>query len=220
MRNVHARFRGTEGYVAQFGDSITYSMAFWSPLGWDLPDKYLERDDALPKTPRGTRWRDVLHGTGDKGPEYANNSGWRVQQLVEAVDGVLIREKPEMAIIMIGTNDITGNSVPADFAQQLELVVGKCLAAGCIPLVNTIPPRRDHDDAVGQANQQIREIAQRGQLPLVDYYAECLARRPQHTWDGTLISEDGVHPTAGETQVYSEENLRNSGYACAIGLIS
>ena len=43
MKKVHARFRGTEGYVAQFGDSITYSMAFWSPLGWDCPDKYLEQ---------------------------------------------------------------------------------------------------------------------------------------------------------------------------------
>jgi len=57
MRKVHGRFRGTAGYVAQFGDSITYSMAFWSPLGWDYPDKYLQRDDVWPKTPRDARWR-------------------------------------------------------------------------------------------------------------------------------------------------------------------
>jgi lysophospholipase L1-like esterase len=213
MKKVHERFGGAAGYVAQFGDSITYSMAFWSPLGWGNPDAYLTHDDGLPKTPRDTRWRDVIRGTRDKGPEYANYSGWRVPQLVEAVDGVLTREKPEMAIIMIGTNDIAGQNVPADYGRQLELVVRKCLDAGCIPILNTIPPRRDREEAVGQANERIREIAQRCQVPLVDYHAEILARRPQRTWDGTLISEDGVHPTAGDTQVYSEQNLQNSGYA-------
>jgi hypothetical protein len=34
MSAVHARFRGKAGYVAQLGDSITHSLAFWAPLGW------------------------------------------------------------------------------------------------------------------------------------------------------------------------------------------
>jgi hypothetical protein len=199
--------------VAQFGDSITHSMAFWSPLGWDYPDKYLVRDDGLPKTPPNARWRDVILGTRDKGSEFANDSGWRVGQLMEAVDGVLARQQAEIALIMIGTNDITGNEVPPEYARQLELVVEKCLAAGCIPILNTIPPRRDHEEAVALANQQIRDVAKRRQVPLVDYHAECLARRPAHAWDGTLISGDGIHPTAGETNVYTEENLLVSGYA-------
>ncbi|MHB8861705.1 MAG: GDSL-type esterase/lipase family protein [Pirellulaceae bacterium] len=213
MTKVQARFQGPPGYVAQFGDSITHSMAFWSPLGWDYPDKYLMHDDGLPKIPPGARWRDVIRGTRDKGPEFANNSGWRVEQLVEAVDGVLTRQQPEIAIIMIGTNDITGNQVPAEYVHQLEGVVKKCCAAGCIPILNTIPPRRDHDTAVGLANEQIREVARRCHVPLVDYHRECLSRRPEQSWDGTLISEDGVHPTAGQTHVYTAENLRNSGYA-------
>ena len=33
MKAVHAGFHGNPGYVAQFGDSITYSMAFWTPIG-------------------------------------------------------------------------------------------------------------------------------------------------------------------------------------------
>ena len=32
MKKVHARFTGTPGTFAQFGDSITVSMAFWAPL--------------------------------------------------------------------------------------------------------------------------------------------------------------------------------------------
>ena len=49
MRKVHARFKGKPGTFAHFGDSITYSMAFWTPIGWDEADKYLTKDDGLPK---------------------------------------------------------------------------------------------------------------------------------------------------------------------------
>jgi len=34
MKKVHARFTGEKGAFAQFGDSITVTMAFWSPLVW------------------------------------------------------------------------------------------------------------------------------------------------------------------------------------------
>ena len=34
MQQAHKGFNGQAGYVAQFGDSITYSMAFWSPMAW------------------------------------------------------------------------------------------------------------------------------------------------------------------------------------------
>ena len=32
MKKVHAKFTGSKGTFAQFGDSITVTMAFWSPL--------------------------------------------------------------------------------------------------------------------------------------------------------------------------------------------
>src|SRR5437588_6599919 len=32
MKKVHARFKGTPGTFAHFGDSITVSFAFWAPL--------------------------------------------------------------------------------------------------------------------------------------------------------------------------------------------
>ena len=32
MKKVHAKFKGTEGTFAQFGDSITVTMAYWAPL--------------------------------------------------------------------------------------------------------------------------------------------------------------------------------------------
>jgi lysophospholipase L1-like esterase len=213
MQQVHAGFEGQPGYVAQFGDSITYSMAFWTPIDWDEPQQYLTADDGLPKTPPGKRWRDVIQGERDKGPEHGNYSGWTVKDVLAAIDGVLERAKPEMAIIMVGTNDISGGSVPDSYEADLEKVVEKCLAAHCIPILNTIPPRRGHEQVVEEANKVVRRIAKEKHVPLVDYHAEILRLRPNGSWQGTLISEDGVHPTGGETNVYTPENVRNCGYA-------
>ena len=42
----------------------------------------------------------------------------------------------------------------------------------------------------------MRALAQSRALPLIDYHREIVLRRPGTTWIGTLISTDGVHPTA------------------------
>ena len=157
-------------------------MAFWSPIGWDAPDRYLARDDGLPKTPSNLRWRDWVKGTRDKGPKFANYSGWKVGQLNQAMDEVLKREKPEFAIIMIGTNDISGGKVPPSYREGLEQVVSKCLDAHCVPILNTIPPRRGREEAVAEANRIIRDVAGERNIPLADFHAECVRLRPDGTW--------------------------------------
>ncbi|MHC4252922.1 MAG: SGNH/GDSL hydrolase family protein, partial [Planctomycetota bacterium] len=125
MRKVHKGFNGNAGYVAQLGDSITYSMAFWSVFGWSDPDIYIP-DDGLPKRP-AKRWRDTIKGARDKGGKNGNYSGWRIGNLLKAVDGVLSARKPEVALIMIGTNDVRGNKVPPGYEKGLETLIAKLL---------------------------------------------------------------------------------------------
>ena len=213
MKTVHAKFKGEEGLVAQFGDSMTYSMAFWSPMSRSDPSEYLMANDGLPLRPEGKRWSDVIFGATNKGPEYGNFSGWTSGQVRSEVEEIVSTQKPEIAIIMVGSNDIRDGSVPADYRSNLEAIVDTCLAAHCIPIINTIPPFRGRETAVDEVNQIIRETADLKKIPLVDYHGACLKYRPGKSWDGTLISEDGVHPTAGVAHDYSEENLKNSGYA-------
>ena len=74
------------------------------------------------------------------------------------MDAVLAREKPEAAIVMIGTNDISGGQIPPSYRAGLEQVIGKCLAANCVPILNTIPPRRGREKAVEDANKIIRDV--------------------------------------------------------------
>lgn len=213
MRKIHAEFKGDENYVAQFGDSITTSLAFWSPLGWDDPEQYLSADDGLPKKPTGKRWRDVIQGVRDKGSSLGNDGGWRVGNILSVQEKVLEAKRPAVAIIMVGTNDVRGNKVPAGYADGVAKIVDNCLAAKCIQLLTTIPPMRDHDRAVAEANDLIHKLAAERKIPLIDYHAAILERRPGQSWDKTLISADGVHPSAGKTNVYSAENLKIDGYA-------
>lgn len=210
MQKVHAQFQGNENMVVQLGDSITYSLAFWSPMQWSDPSPYLS-EDGLPKKPKDKLWKHVIQGARLKGSQHGNYSGWTVGNLLKVVDDVLAEQKPAVALVMIGTNDIAGGKVPSGYRQGLKTVLEKCLKSHCIPIVNTIPPRRDRQEAVEKINGIIREVAKELKVPLVDYYEAILER--QGDWDGTLISKDGVHPTGGKTHIYTEENLKQSGYA-------
>ncbi len=213
MEKVHSGFKGNSGFVAQFGDSITHSMAFWSVMDWADPDKFLTEDDGLPKVPEKAPWKKIIKGARGKGPNFANQSGWTTAQLVKAVGPVIEREKPEVAIIMIGTNDIRQGKVPDSYRADLESIVSACLSAHCIPVLNTIPPRAGREEQTNELNLIVREVASEKNLPLVDYHAHIMKLRPGTTWQKTLISADGVHPTGGKSQDYSPENLKSCGYA-------
>lgn len=213
MKAVHSGFTGQKGYVAQYGDSITYSKAFWFPISWDNAEQYLTKDDGLPKRPANQRWRDLIKGCGDKGPEHGNYSGWRVEDVLKAIDGAIARDKPEIALIMVGTNDISAGTVPAGYRPGLKKIVETCTRAHCVPILTTIPPRRGREKAVAEANRIVRDIAKQSKIPLVDFHAECLRLAPGNSWENTLISSDGVHPTGGKANVYTEENIKTSGYA-------
>jgi hypothetical protein len=76
----------------------------------------------------------------------------------------------------------------------------------------TVPPRKGNTDGAIAFNDELRKIGAKHKLPIVDYHGEILARRSKD-WLGTLISNDGIHPTAGETAgPATEENLSKSGY--------
>lgn len=228
MMAVNSGFDGNPGYVAQFGDSITNSMAFWAAMGWTYPDKFIPGegavgDDGFPKKPSGKRWRDIIKGANRKGPDQGNQSGWTIDELLPAVEPVLKREKPEVAIIMVGTNDIRmyGDDRQPDqamldrYRSKLEKIVEECLDANCIPVLNTIPPRRGCAPAVDAVNEIIRKLAAREEVPLVDYHAAIVKAQPDGAWDGTLIGKDGVHPgnTGGKHTDFSKENTKVNGYA-------
>src|SRR5262245_3523500 len=88
VARVHARFGGRPGTFAHFGDSITVSLAFWSPLQHDRKHAPPEMDRAYRLVEERLRpecWREW------KGPEFGNEGGRTIRWAEENVDAWLKR---------------------------------------------------------------------------------------------------------------------------------
>lgn len=223
MRKVHARFTGEPGTFAQFGDSITDSRAFWTSLKW-------KRQNASPEMladfelVRGY----MLDDSWDrKGARYGNQSGQTIRWASRNLDDWLHEWNPEAAILMFGTNDLNNVDVE-DYEATLEDVVRRCLANGTVVILSTIPPRHGREEKAARFAAAARRVAKKLDVPLVDFHAEILRRRP-NDWDGaldkfrqyqgydvpTLIARDGVHPSNPKQYQadYSAEALDHNGFS-------
>jgi hypothetical protein len=226
MKAVHARFHGTKGTFAQFGDSITVTMAFWSPLAWDPKDMNPEMATAYQKVK--TRMNPDCWSKW-KGPQFGNNGSMTIRWAHENVDQWLKKLNPEVAVIMFGSNDVGQMELP-EYEAKLREVVDRCVRNGTIAIITTMPPRSGRLEKSRQFAEAARRVARQANVPLIDYLAEILKRRPDD-WDGslpqfkaalgdeyqvpTLIARDGVHPSNPKqySNTYSETALRQNGFS-------
>src|ERR1051325_11281207 len=226
MRRVHARFTGTNGTLAQFGDSITVTMAYWAPLV--APPKNM-RPAVSRAHSRVKAYLKPQCWSGEKGPRFGNNGSMTIRWALENVDSWLKRMNPEAVVIMFGSNDV-GQMDLMEYESKLREVVQRCLANGTVVLLTAMPPRSGHLDKARQFADAARRISRQEKIPLIDYGGEILKRRPDD-WDGslpqfkglpgdeyqvrTLIARDGVHPSNPSKYVndFSDESLRTSGFS-------
>jgi lysophospholipase L1-like esterase len=223
MREVHARFEGRKGTLALFGDSITVSLAFWAPLAYEPRNMPPEMDQAVRLVKAymvPECWREW------RGPEFGNEGRTTIRWAAENIDAWLNRLRPETAIIMFGTNDLNDLG-EEEYRERLEMVVRRCLDHGTVVILTTIPPRHGFAEKAARFADIIRETARNLKVPLIDYHAEILKRRPDD-WDGahdqfqgyetyeveTLIARDGIHPSNPQRLMgdFSAESLRISGF--------
>ncbi|HEX40455.1 MAG TPA: hypothetical protein ENN81_00120, partial [Phycisphaerales bacterium] len=115
----------------------------------------------------------------------------------------------------------------AEYRQKLREVIQKCLDNGTLVILTTIPPAHGLADKSVEYARAQREIAKQMKVPLIDYQAAILERRPTD-WDGamekfaaydgydvpTLICRDGIHPSNPRNWAddYSPEGLAHNGY--------
>jgi hypothetical protein len=223
MRKVHAKFKGKKGTFALFGDSITYSLAFWASISWNRKNMSPEAEAAF-KLVNGYMRKECWRNW--RGSEYGNMSGMTIRWAHDNVDTWLKKLNPEVALIMFGTNDL--NSVPLEeYEKKLRMVVRKCLDNGTVVILSTIPPRSGMLAKSKQYAEVARKVAKELEVPLSDFMAECLKRRPDD-WDGaaekfkeykdynvpTLIARDGVHPSSPEKFAgdFSAKGLSSNGF--------
>lgn len=222
MRKVHAKSTGEKGVLVHLGDSITYSMAYFAPLQYSGNAK-------LP--PDARRALNLVDGHIKKecyrwkGPDKGNYSGQTAAWGTENVDRWNAELKPEVVLIMFGTNDIRRGTIDAH-EKNLRQLTRKCLDNGVVVILSTIPPMHGHDEKVRQAVELQRKVAAELNVPLIDFYAHVVNRR-SNDWDGalpqfesfgqwevpTIISRDGVHPSnpGAWKGDYTEEGLCRNG---------
>ncbi|HYH64509.1 MAG TPA: SGNH/GDSL hydrolase family protein [Urbifossiella sp.] len=222
MRDVHAKFTGTPGTLALFGDSITYSVAFWAPL----EGAKLTGDDAAAlATVRGHMKADCWRKW--RGDDYGNKGRMTIRWADENVDGWLKKLNPEAVVLLFGTNDL-GQLDAKEYEAKTRSVVERCLKNGTVVLMTTLPPRSGMLEKSRVFADVQRRVAAVYGLPVVDYQADILRRRPTD-WDGslpqlkadaadvyqvpTLIAADGVHPSnPGKHADYTEAALDRNGF--------
>jgi hypothetical protein len=225
MRKTHAKFTGTPGTFAHFGDSITVSMAFWSGLPYDHKNLGPEGEKAFALVKdymKSDCWRNW------KGPDFGSQGGMQVTWGEQNVDKWLKKLNPEVALIMFGTNDLREGRSVEDYANRTRAIARKCLDNGTVVILSTVPPRTKKLEESRAYAEAIRKLGRELNVPVEDFFQAVISRRPDD-WDGsldafkgakdsydvpTLISRDGVHPSAPARYAgdYSEEALRNHGY--------
>lgn len=226
MKKVASKFTGKEGVVLHLGDSITYANQYggWArggkgktpqeeaALKWmhcndnnDLDGWYLARVDRP-----GNRSDTAVSGI--RSYEFLEGGKSGIPPMAE----VIKKYNPQVAVVMLGTNDVNGGRTPAQYKGDMTKVVDLLIGNGTVPILTTLPPIKGKEDAVKAFNAVLAEIVKEKKVPVIDFGGEVLKRRPTD-WLGTLISDDGVHPTgdhggAGPGSEPTDENLKNSGY--------
>lgn len=228
------KFTGTPGVVLHLGDSITIDLAYGQ---WALKsDKKSAAEKAI---------LDWMHcGKKDKTDGWflaTEKIGWRVSQT--AASGVMASEflkggknakdgkpglpaladtiktyNPQMAVLMLGTNDASNQRKADDFIVDMTAIIDRLQANGTVVILSSIPPHSPQPKLAQEYNERLYTLAKAKQIPFLDFYGEILKRRPGESWNGTLLGKGDVHPSdsgPNGVQAWSEpteENLNQCGY--------
>ena len=182
-----------------FGDSITAGVVSHPGGGWTLDrmrsyPAVLRRD--LSANYRAQNIQIVNAGAPG---EWAANAIPRFREQLRIL-------RPQCVLLMEGTNDVD----QIGGARALEQMIHAASAAGADTLLMTIPPQRGLEKAhlVPVINEEIRAIAARRRVVLVDVYRLLLHGACVGSGPIPCIGPDGLHPTAEGYELIAEELAR------------
>jgi hypothetical protein len=202
------------------GDSISADQHFLTPFAGDSYD--LGKDDELQSTIRYFRGP---NGRGDNpfaARSEAVHVGWMTETVLDPYyadlgicqldESPLVCEyrinKPSVAVIMLGTNDITGGRTLDTFTTNVRRIIDISEDMGVIPILSTIPPNlldEQMNAQVEQFNAALIKIAKDEQIPWMDFW-HALQGVPDYG-----ISADGLHPNAppdGNSAIFDSDHLQ------------
>ncbi len=228
MRTVAAKGKGVNrvGVVLTLGDSLSYAnqSTKWAKYG----KGHTPEDKAVlkwshafeKKSDSNGWWLAAVDRPGGRSETAA--SGIRTDQYIRggfhglpSLKDILGKYKPQVAFVMLGTNDACAKRKPEDVAKNMGIILDTIMAAGTVPVLQFCPPiRKDARHAiVKKYNKLYLELARKKKVPIIDLYGEFLTRAPDGGWKTQLMSRDGIHFTpklsAGPP---TDHNLARCGY--------
>jgi lysophospholipase L1-like esterase len=222
MKKVAARFKGTPGVYLHLGDSITHASpnTAWARYGKEQTAEekaFLKWSHAGEQNDKDGWHLASVDVPGGRSQTAAG--GLRADQMLAgghnglpALAELVKKYHPQLALYMLGTNDISQGRPVKPYIADIEKAVDLLLDNGTIVILSTLPPFRSKEKQVEEYNSALRELARKKQIPLLDLYGEMKARAGADM-EKVYLSGDGVHlshePPQGPA---TEENLKKSGY--------
>ncbi|MFN8130231.1 MAG: SGNH/GDSL hydrolase family protein [Solirubrobacteraceae bacterium] len=214
LRAQGRRLGARPGVFAKAGDSITESASFLQDIGCGAGSLGAHR--ALAPTIAYFRRTRFDPGLTSAWCEVANSftrasaaavAGWDAGAAlaparglpgcpgaVAPIDCELRRLRPATVLIEFGTNDLERFGDRRRFRGDLGAIVRRVAARGAVPVLFTIPPRRDRAvfaARVGSYNAEIVALGARERIPVANYWrALALGGVP-----GDGLDADGIHPS-------------------------
>jgi hypothetical protein len=201
----------------KIGDSISEATQFLTPIGLGVYD--LGEYASLQATIDHFSQTPVFTDNSFVSSSIAARGAWTTYNLIEPGlhlrsdvcnddESALICEyrltRPSVALIMIGTNDITEGMETIHFRHSMEIIVQLSIYFGVIPVLSTIPDNLSGDvdnTKVYEFNNVIRDVAAAYGVPLWDYW-RALQALPNKGMAG-----DGIHPNYDTSDPYSTANF-------------
>ena len=183
-----------------FGDSITAGVVS-SPGG----GRRLDVHNAYPA--RLQRGLASSYMTQNVSVINAGRPGEHASEAVGRFNSELRRHRPEVVLLMEGTNDLYGEGEDGAerAAAALEQMVAAARAARVDVVLMTIPPQRNRGALVADFNQRIRSLAGHRDAVLADVHRVLLDGPCSGLSAIPCIGSDGLHPTAQGYELMAQE---------------
>lgn len=220
MCEVAAGFTGEPGVVLHIGDSITHDPAYakYAIEGAGKTSDETAICNWMRAEERSERNGWFLASGLHQFPHTASN-GITAHEFLDGkrtaapLEELVRRYRPQIAIVMFGTNEATRAIEPAAHKASINRIVDILFSHNCVPVVSTVPPHYRRLKLVKEYNEGVRSVAAARRILMIDYFSEIASRQPTR-WNGSLMQENDVHPSAwphpeGPATV---ENLRECGY--------
>ena len=131
----------------------------------------------------------------------AANNGKTTQWMLDQIN-VALRERPDMLVVLGGTNDVAYWMSTDETIANLQQIVYSSAEKGVLVAVSTIPPTADETlkPKVAELNDAIRAWAPDAEVVLLDPWP--ILAEPDGSWKAGY-TDDGIHPNVATAALMS-----------------